>query len=254
MTPFILNENSILETINFVTILGGFFAGIISYCYTKYLIKKYILIESFFKCIECNVQKPLIQLLSLISLVSFNKKCKNCGFSLNFQQLFFSLLFSLLFSTYFYYFNFNHALLYSILLIILSSTFKIDFEYMIINIQNLFFIFILGFLFKLTLHGFNFDLLKNIIISFLIGWLIIFIISFVYFYVRGQEGFGSGDKWLLGTLGVWYEAVDILYLFTYSCILASVYCLGIFLISKKLNHKLPIGAFFCFVSAIYMFL
>ena len=53
---------------------------------------------------------------------------------------------------------------------------------------------------------FDFDLyiLQDMILGFIIGWSLIFTISNLYCLIRKEQGFGSGDKWLLGALGLWF--------------------------------------------------
>ena len=71
------------------------------------------------------------------------------------------------------------------------------------------------------------------ILGFLLGWAIIFIISYVYQMIRGEQGFGSGDKWLLGALGLWFGYSDIILIFFQSCIISTIY---IFLIPREIKN------------------
>jgi prepilin signal peptidase PulO-like enzyme (type II secretory pathway) len=89
------------------------------------------------------------------------------------------------------------------------------------------------------------------IIGFSLGWALIFTISYAYKLIRKEHGFGSGDKWLLGSLGLWTGYYDITLIFFQSCIFATIYIL---IFKNNLTKKIPIGSFFCVTSIPYLFL
>ena len=98
----------------------------------------------------------------------------------------------------------------------------------------------------------DYKLFLDKLFLFSFGWLLIFIISYLYFLIKGIQGFGSGDKWLLGIISTIFTYQDVIYIFLSSCIIGSV--IGVIaLIYKKsiTNLKLPFGSFICFVSTIY---
>ena len=87
---------------------------------------------------------------------------------------------------------------------------------------------------------------------FSFGWLLIFIISSLYFLFKGIQGFGSGDKWLLGIISTMFTYQDVIYIFLSSCIIGSLIGIITLIYNKSItNLKLPFGSFLCFVSIVY---
>jgi len=87
---------------------------------------------------------------------------------------------------------------------------------------------------------------------FSFGWLLIFIISSLYFLFKGIQGFGSGDKWLLGIISTMFTYNDVIYIFLSSCIIGSLIGIITLIYNKSItNLKLPFGSFLCFVSIVY---
>ncbi len=73
---------------------------------------------------------------------------------------------------------------------------------------------------------------------------LITVINLVYMVIRGETGFGSGDYWLLGAVGLWMGPIFSTALFFIAAILGAV--IGIALISLKKGHgqtALPFGIF-----------
>ena len=90
---------------------------------------------------------------------------------------------------------------------------------------------------------------------FAFGWSVIFLISSIYFLLRGVQGFGSGDKWLLGSISTIFDYQDTFYIFLISSMLASLIGIAILIKNKKfLNFKIPFGSYLCFVSVLYIFI
>ena len=75
--------------------------------------------------------------------------------------------------------------------------------------------------------------------------LLITVINLIYMLIRGETGFGSGDYWLLGAVGLLMGPLFSTALFFIAAILGAV--IGIALISLKKGHgqtALPFGIFF----------
>ena len=78
--------------------------------------------------------------------------------------------------------------------------------------------------------------------------LLITVINLIYMLIRGEAGFGSGDYWLLGAVGLWMGPLFSTALFFIAAILGAV--IGIALISLKKGHgqtALPFGIFISLV-------
>jgi len=98
---------------------------------------------------------------------------------------------------------------------------------------------------------FDYKIIIEKILLFSFGWLMIFLISYCYFIIKGIHGFGSGDKWLLGTISTMFSYQEVIFIFLSSCIIGSIIGILIIINKKSLtNMKLPFGSFICFVSTI----
>ena len=135
-------------------------------------------------------------------------------------------------------------------MVFLFSIMLIDFEKMVIHIESIIAVSVLGILYKILIFNFDMYLLKEMILGFFSGWTIIFTISYMYKLIRKEHGFGSGDKWLLGSLGLWFGYYEIIIIFFQSCIFASIYIL---IFKYNLTKKIPIGSFFCIASIFNLF-
>ena len=77
---------------------------------------------------------------------------------------------------------------------------------------------------------------------------LISIINLIYMLIRGETGFGSGDYWLLGAVGLWLGPIFSILLFFIAAIIGAV--VGIAMISVKKGHgqtALPFGIFISLV-------
>ena len=252
MTPFNI-ENHLLNTsvLEFILIiLIGFIFYLISIIYTNQLKVANNISFSKFICSRCYFEYNLSSFFNLIIISIKGYSCINCKRKFSNFSLFQFVCFITLILFYFIFFNKIEALFFSILLVFLFSIILIDYEIMIINIENIIAVSLLGFIYKILIFNFGLYLLMEMILGFLLGWAIIFTISYVYKFIRGEEGFGSGDKWLLGALGLWFGYSDIILIFFQSCIIATIY---IVILDNNFTKKIPIGSFFCVTSISYLF-
>ena len=252
MTPFNienhLSNTSLLQYI--LIILIGFIFYLLSIVYTNQLKVSNKISLSKFVCSRCYFEHTLRSFVSLIINFFKGYSCIYCKRRFNIFSLFICICFINLILFYFLFFNIIEAVFFSILLVFLFSIILIDYEMMIINIENILAVSIIGVIYKTFIFNFNYYFLQEIMLGFIVGWTLIFTISYVYKLIRKEHGFGSGDKWLLGSLGVWFGYNEIIFIFFQSCIIATVYIL---IFNKILTKKIPIGSFFCVTSILYLF-
>ena len=255
MSPFnIENQLSYTSLLNLIVfIIIGFICYLLSIIYTNQLkVNNKI---SFLKliCSKCYFEYNFSSFFSLMlnSLKGFS--CINCKNRFGLFPLFFSFSFISFILLYFLTFDLTDALFFSVLQVFLYSIMKIDFDMMVINIESVIFTSLLGVIYKLTKFNFDLYLLQDIILGFIIGWSLIFTVSYLYYFIRKEQGFGSGDKWLLGALGLWFGYYNIVIIFFGSCIFSTFYIFIMNLRSGILMKKVPIGSFFCLTSLLYLF-
>ncbi len=255
MTPFIIenysSQMSILEL--FFVIIFGYILYLIYFFYTNQIKAHQKNIFSMFACCNCFIlYNKWIEISAFIIFIR-RYSCTKCKEKCMIFEIVLAVTFVPLVLVYFIYLNKIEFLFFSVLQIFIFSIAQIDFKMMIINLKSIFFIMILGLLYKIT--NFNLELLlfKDILLGFVVGWSLIYSISYLYKIIRREEGFGSGDKWLLGSLGIWFGYFDIVFIFFHSCVFASAYIFISKIYKNDLSQKIPIGSFFCLTAILYIF-
>ena len=256
MSPFIVeNHISQLSIFGLITvIIFGYILYIVYFYYTNQLKAYEKNIFSPFACHSCSTLYS--KWLEFSLLLNFLKgySCSKCKEKNNFSEIILAITFIPLIIINFLFLNKIDFLFFSFLQIFLFSIMQIDFEMMIIHIKSIVLIILLGVIYKITNYNLAPFLFKDIVLGFVVGWSLIYSISYLYKLIRKEEGFGSGDKWLLGSLGVWFGYYDIIFIFFQSCIFATAFFLIFNLYNLNLTKKIPIGSFFCLTSISYFFI
>ena len=253
MTPFISNL-IYFESYWFpllICFVFGSYTGSFAYSYSLKILKdKGSLIESS-KCKNCNKKLLWWHIIPIISFFLLNRKCYFCKNFISIEGLVVEILTGFLFYLNFYFLDLQTAfwscLIASFLIIIIIT----DLKQMIIHMPTLYFLSLLGLMYNFFIFNYVYAISYSFI-SFFVGWFLIYSISYIFYFLRGYQGFGDGDKWLLGSLGIFFGFYDVIYIFIYSCWLGSI--LGIFFYIKNKNflfNKIPIGSILCFISLIF---
>ena len=255
MSPFIL-ENPVYE-INYIILPLIFLIGAISGSFSHAFADGFINEKTLLRRSQCNSCKEIIfwyHLIPVMSFLSLKGKCFFCNTKIKLELFLFELLFGLLFVAYFLFFFDFQAIKFSLFSIFLGIIFQTDRKKLIIHLPSLILLLVVSFS-SSFLETQSYKALIEFALLFIFGWFIIFIISYSYFLVRGIQGFGSGDKWLLGTISTIHSFHDVLFIFLFSSLLASCFGIAFIVKNKKIsNIKIPFGSFLCFVSIFYVFI
>ena len=252
MTPFLI-ENQLFQkdyTILILVFVLGAIAGSFSHAFADGIIHgRKILRRS-----ECNYCKKTIlwaHLIPIFSYISLKGKCSHCNKKIHFEILIFEIYFAFLYVLYFLYLDVWYFLQFALILIFLAVIFETDRKKLFFDQKCLIMILIISIGFN-TWPYIDYKVFLDKFFLFSFGWLLIFIISYLYFLFKGIQGFGSGDKWLLGIISTMFTYQDVIYIFLSSCIIGSVIGIITLIYNKSItNLKLPFGSFICFVSTIY---
>lgn len=255
MSPFNIEDQlSYTPPLNLIlVILIGFIFYFLSIIYTNQLKVNDKISFSKYVCSKCYFEYNLSSLFSLFINSVKGFSCINCKNRFGLFSIIFSISFISLISLHFLFFDLADAVFFSVLQIFLYSVLMIDFDMMIINIQSIVIILLVGIIYKLTKFDFDLYILQDMILGFIIGWSLIFTISNLYHLIRKEQGFGSGDKWLLGALGLWFGYYNIVIIFFGSCIFSAFFIFIMNIINGSLMRKIPIGSFFCLTALLYLF-
>ena len=255
MSPFLI-ENQLFQidyTILILVFSLGTIAGSFSNAFADGIIHgRKILRRS--KCNHCKNTIIWVHLIPIFSYIFLKGKCSYCNKKIHFEILIFEIYFGLLYSFYFIYLDLRYFLQFALIAIFLATIFETDRKKLFIDLKCLIIILIISIGFN-TWPYTDYKLFLDKLFLFSFGWLLIFIISSLYFLAKGVKGFGSGDKWLVGIISTIFSYQDIILIFLFSCILGSIIGISLLIYRKSIsNFKLPFASFICFVSSIYPFL
>ena len=218
--------------------------------------KSVIFTRSF--CPSCQKTIKWFDNIPLISFLLLKRKCRNCDYKISFQYFIVELITAISFTIIYYFYGISIT---SLLLVILSVFFVIiffiDLKHFIIPNSLTFPLMFIGFIksFDPNLDNFLFPNYINSLIGGVIGYLIIWLIIFVYKKVRNKEGMGLGDAKLLSAIGFWFGWVSIPFVLFLSSIIALGFSLpSLVNKSKNLSSQIPFGPYIILGITLYIFI
>ena len=144
-----------------------------------------------------------------------------------------------------------HAGLLSTASLIIMIALLTDSEAMVLHPPSLLAGMILGWAAPLLIDSWMFSLMDAMLGS-LIGAGLIFIINKSYYLLRGHNGFGAGDLWLMGMIGAIYGSVTGIIIFFLATFLGALTGITLILAKKaEISSKLPFGLFLSVVFLLY---
>ena len=185
--------------------------------------------------------------IPLISFIILKAKCRSCSAKISSKYFLVELISAISFVFIFYLFGFS---LTTLLLFILSISFIIiffiDLKHFIIPNEITYPLMIIGFIKSLD-PNLNMDLFPNFmnsLIGGLFGYIIIWLIIFIYKKLRDKEGMGLGDAKLLSVIGFWFGWVSIPFVIFFSSTVALLSALPDLIKNKKnLSSQIPFGPY-----------
>ena len=215
--------------------------------------KSVIFTRSF--CPSCQKTIKWFDNIPLISFLLLKRKCRNCDYKISYQYFIVELITAISFTIIYYFYGISIT---SLLLIILSVFFVIiffiDLKHFIIPNSLTFPLMFIGFIksFDPNLDNFLFPNYINSLIGGVIGYLIIWLIIFVYKKVRNKEGMGLGDAKLLSAIGFWFGWISIPFVIFLSSITALLFVIpSLIKKSKKLATQIPFGPYLILASILF---
>ena len=185
--------------------------------------------------------------IPLISFIILKAKCRSCSAKISSKYFLVELISAISFVFIFYLFGFS---LTTLLLFILSISFIIiffiDLKHFIIPNEITYPLMVIGFI-KSFDPNLNMDLFPNFmnsLIGGLFGYMIIWLIIFIYKKLRDKEGMGLGDAKLLSVIGFWFGWVSIPFVIFFSSTVALLSALPDLIKNKKnLSSQIPFGPY-----------
>ena len=236
----------------FLLLLGSIFGSFYNVCIYRLPNDLDVVAKKSF-CTSCKYEIPFYLNIPIISYVINLGKCRNCKKKISVSYFVVELLTALLFVYSYLSFGLSlefvgYIIFYSSLIIIFFT----DLKYYLILDKITLPVTVLGLL--ITFFNFNpFEIsITSSVIGGLVGYLIIYIIRFVFFKVRKVEGMGLGDAKLFLMIGTWFGIKSIYLILASSAIVGAIVgSMIIFYYKKDKNFQIPYGCFIVLAAAIY---
>ena len=208
-------------------------------------------------CPSCKKQIRWYDNIPIFSYVFLKAKCRDCSAKINVKYLLVELICALSFVWFFYLFGLSlTTLLFFILSIFFIIIFFIDLKHFIIPNELTFPLMAIGLLksFDPNLNQYLFPNFLNSLIGGVAGYIIIWMIIFIYKRLRNKEGMGLGDAKLLSAIGFWFGWISIPFILFFSSFIALVLAIpSLINKSKNLSSQIPFGPYLVIGCLIYMF-
>jgi len=207
-------------------------------------------------CTSCKYKIPFYLNIPIISYILNFGKCKNCKNKISISYLVVEVLTASLFvyAYMLYGISFNSLafiIFYSGLLIIFFT----DFKYYLILDKITIPLSIVGLVFTFfNFNPFDVDILSSLM-GGVVGYLVIYIIRFLFFKIRKVEGMGLGDAKLFLMIGIWLGIKSIYLILASSALVGAIVgSLIIYFYKKDKDFQIPYGCFIVIASALYPYL
>ncbi len=209
-------------------------------------------------CPSCKKQIRWYDNIPIFSYVLLKAKCRDCSAKINVKYLLVELVCALSFVWFFYLFGLSlTTLLFFILSIFFVIIFFIDLKHFIIPNELTFPLMAIGLFksFNPNLNQYLFPNFLNSVIGGVAGYLIIWMIIFIYKRLRNKEGMGLGDAKLLSAIGFWFGWISIPFILFFSSFIALVLAIpSLINKSKNLSTQIPFGPYLILGCVLYLLL
>ena len=207
-------------------------------------------------CTSCKYKIPFYLNIPIISYILNFGKCKNCKNKISISYLVVEVLTASLFVYAYMLYGVSFKglafiIFYSGLLIIFFT----DFKYYLILDKITIPLSIVGLVFTFfNFNPFDVDILSSLL-GGAVGYLVIYIIRFLFFKIRKVEGMGLGDAKLFLMIGIWLGIKSIYLILASSALVGAIVgSLIIYFYKKDKDFQIPYGCFIVIASALYPYL
>ncbi|WP_394183989.1 prepilin peptidase [Marinomonas posidonica] len=201
--------------------------------------------SNFSQCPSCQHRLSIWELIPIVSFVLHQRRCRHCHQPISVRYTIIEVAHLITGAALPFFIHEMFALiLYSLLISALITASFVDIEHYLLPDECLLVAIICAFLTQL--HS---DQLSDHVLGAIIGFLAIYCLRSLYYWVRKQTGIGLGDAKLMAVLGAWLGIFHLPDILVCACILGILYTV----ISKRHEAKLiAFGPFLTF-SSIFLF-
>jgi leader peptidase (prepilin peptidase)/N-methyltransferase len=206
--------------------------------------------ESIFAPSKCRSCEKKLQWHQLIPVLSWAMQFGKCGCKrkekISPQYIFTEIILGLCFVIIFNLNGFSvDVIFYLVFASVLFFLVLTDLNYQLLHFPTIIFGIFLG-----VIYGALQDKIVEVTVGALCGFLIIFIVNFLFRTFRNKDGFGDGDKYLLAMLGMWTGAIIVLQILVLASWIGVIYSVILRSYQGCFPTKLPLAPLF--VSALLL--
>ena len=207
-------------------------------------------------CPSCKTLIKWHDNIPLFSYLFLKAKCRGCSAKINIKYFLVELISAINFVVIFHFFGVSSTtLLFFILSICFVIIFFIDLKHFIIPNELTYPLMIIGLLksFDPNLNTTLFPNFVNSLIGGLFGYIIIWLIIFIYKKLRNKEGMGLGDAKLLSVIGFWFGWASIPFVIFFSSVIALLSVVPDIIKNKKdLSSQIPFGPYLIIGNLVFL--
>lgn len=205
-------------------------------------------------CNGCGKKIAWFENIPIFSFILLRGTCSSCNAKISWQYPLIELITGLggiIFLTHIYqgYEQLVQGVLFFTLFCIFLVHFIIDLRhFLLLDSINLYLAAILGF------YGIFYLSLIHMLLGAIVGGGLPYLVTWLFYKLRGKIGLGGGDIKLWAVLGIYLGPIGIIHNIWLSCSLGAI--IGIFLILAKIidkNQPVPFGPFIIVVASIQIF-
>ena len=223
----------------FSFMLGAIFASFF-YAWALRLGKKNTSITSPSRCLVCDKRLGPLELVPIFSWIFQRGRCGCKKYGLDRGYVICEVVLASIFGLLAYYLPWLDAVFFQLLSALLIFFFLTDYFYQLLYVPMMIFCGLMGIVYSIN----NGSLFNEGILGLLTGFIVIFLINGIYKLIKKSDGFGSGDKYLVGAIGAWIGPIKVIYLLFIASWIGTLF--SIYLIYKRkvtLKSALPFGIF-----------
>jgi len=183
-----------------IFILGAIWGSFLNFLAYRLINSDLNILDKRSKCISCNKDILYYDLIPIISWIFLKGKCRFCKSSITFLYPFIEFIAGCSFLIVFYCMPIYSYLTMCVYISSLILNIRTDLE--TFEISDLATIYIYPIIFIFNLLGFNNISIIESFLAAILGYSLLFFISLLYKYLRGKDGIGEGDFYLLALIGL----------------------------------------------------
>lgn len=206
-------------------------------------------------CGNCGKQIIWYENIPILSFALLKARCSNCGVRISWQYPLIEIVTGLaavvfMASIYRGYEQLTQGVLFFTVFCIFLVHFIIDLRhFLLLDSLNIYLAIVLGF------YGIFYFPITHMILGAVIGGGLPYLVTWLFYKLRGKIGLGGGDIKLWAALGLYLGPIGIIHNIWLSCSLGALVGMALILTKRiSRDQPVPFGPFIIIISALQIFL